>query len=155
MSSIRTLVVLGALLALAACGTASTDLRADAGKKGQFHVDVPFELAYQNFRTLASECWERKYATTDFYVNVTKKTEKTATVEIMWEQEFRTLIVLSADIAAATGGTDVTYFLDDKRLVFKDGQTSLTDWARGRIDDCGKPGGMTLPHFDLDLGLGL
>jgi hypothetical protein len=158
MSTIRNLAVLASVALLGACNAAPADLRADPGQKGMFHVDVPFDLAYENFRTLASECWERKYSTTDFYVNVTKKTDKTATVEIIWEQEFRTLTVLSADITAGNAGTDVTYFLDDKRLVFKDGQMSLTEWARGHINDCGQPGGMSfsLPHIDLDLGgLGL
>lgn len=125
-------------LIIAGCSTTPNEMRVDAREKGVTQVDLPFNVARDNFLRQAQKC----------YSGGTRASYVERVIQDVKPGEFTTLNILQKGTAPiervthsfdirknATGGTEISWFIAG--LIVAKYQPVVESWAKGQEGKCG------------------
>jgi hypothetical protein len=138
MKTISKILLSSLFLIIAGCSTTPNEMRADAREKGVLQVDLPFNVARENFLKQAQKC----------YSGGTRASYAERVVQDVKPDEFTTLNILQKGAAPiervthsfyikknATGGTEISWFIAG--LIVAKYQPVVENWAKGLDGKCG------------------
>ena len=138
MKTLSKILLFTIFLIIAGCSTTPNEMRADAREKGTIQVDLPFNVARENFLRQAQKCYSggMRASYAERVVKDVKPGEFT-TLDILQKGALPTVRVThSFDIKkSATDGTEISWFIAG--LIVAKYQPVVENWAKGLEGKCG------------------
>jgi hypothetical protein len=138
MKIISKILLSTVFLVIAGCSTTPQEMRAEAGEKGVIQIDLPFNVARENFLRQAQKCYSGGFRAS-YAERVVKDVApgEFTTLDILHKGALPTVRVThSFDIKkSVTGGTEISWFIAG--LIVAKYQPVVESWAKGLEGKCG------------------